>query len=141
MDTHSRDIWVGDRVGNLQLIMAGGMEGGDGCALSESGRRLCLLSLLSLSFVLPTLEPHCACFPCPFLLGDKGLGGEGVGKRERKKKKTEQREEESWEGCLEMEKQCQICLKSHHSGHRGRGVICQNAVYGWEWLHSDVPWT
>lgn len=61
-------------------------------------------------FLLLTLH----CLQCPFLLHDVGLGGEGEGKRERRKDKTggETCTREVG-GCLKMEKQCRIWLRNY----------------------------
>lgn len=69
-----------------------------------------LFSFFPFYFLLMTLH----CLPCPILLHDVGLGGEGEGKREGRKDKTGR---EIWAravgGCLKMEKQCRICLRSY----------------------------
>lgn len=76
-------------------------------------RQSSAFSLFS-SFPFYSLLLTLHCLPCPFLLHDVGPGGEGEGKRERRKDKTGR---ETWAravgGCLKMEKQCWICLRSY----------------------------
>lgn len=69
-----------------------------------------LFSFFPFYFLLLTLH----CLPCLFLLQDVRLGGEGEGKRERRKDKTgRETGARAVGGCLKMEKQCRICLRSY----------------------------